>query len=142
MKTLSNSARSIRCAALMTMIATTSLVQACSSDTIVAVPSIGTDSAQPTTQPPAQPAAFRIFGTVTDDNGVPVAGVKVTLYRYTNGLTTSSTVTDTMGFYSLSFGSGAGLSLLTEKAGYESKWHSRGSPSGDVQFDLRIHRIN
>jgi hypothetical protein len=142
MKTPSNLARSIRYAALMTMIAAASAVQACSSDSPVE-PSVADQStSQPTTQPPTQPAAFRIFGIVTDDDGIPVSGVKVTLYRYVNGLTTSSTVTDTMGFYSISFGSGAGMSLLTEKAGYESKWHSRGNPSGDVQFDLRIHRLN
>lgn len=139
MKTRSDYARSIRYAALVTMIAGTSVVQACSSDTILAVPS--SDTRAPATTPTATSTQLRVFGTVTDDDGAPVAGVKVMIYSWPNG-GTSSAVTDNMGFYSTSFFSASGISAFTEKEGYESAWHSRNnSRTLDGQFDLRIHRI-
>ncbi len=140
MKTPSDYARSIRYAAMVTMIAAASAVQACSSDTIVAVPSSA--ALAPTSQPTSQPAQSGVFGTVTDDEGMPVAGVKVTLYRWPNGGPPQSGVTDSMGIYRISSPSGGGISVLAEKEGYESKWRSLTNPSAaDFPFDLRIHRI-
>jgi hypothetical protein len=131
-------ARSIRYAALVTMIAATSVVQACSSDTILAVPSV---SLPPVTEPITDPTKNGIFGTVTDDQGVVVAGVRVTISRWRTYGQSSSTVTDSMGFYSFPVSAAGGISLLTEKEGYETKWHSRTNPPSSFQFDLRIHRI-
>jgi len=142
MKTPSNSARSIRFAALVTMIAIASTVQACSSDRIVAGPSSVSSSPAPSVPSAPQSTQFRVSGTVTDDAGAPVAGVKVTLYTWSNGLTSTSAITDAMGIYSASFGSVSGISAFTEKEGYESKWHSAsGSITAYFKFDLQIHRV-
>ncbi len=150
MKTASNYARSIRYAGLVTLIAAASGVQACSSDKIVAAPSGVTRPSAPSA--PASPAFTqgRVSGTVTNDEGVAVAGVKVTVYSWPNGGPASLAITDGMGFYSVSFlpASGissisgtSGISAFTEKSGYESKWHTRsGSVATGFQFDLRIHR--
>jgi hypothetical protein len=142
MKTPSDYARSIRYAGLVILIATTPLVQACSSDTIPTGPSSVTPSS--VTRPSApEPIQARASGTVTDDEGVPVAGVKVTICSWTAaGQPCSAAFTDSRGFYSISFVSTAGVSARTEKAGYESAWHSLSiSAAADFQFDLRIHRI-
>ncbi len=80
---------------------------------------------------------------MTDDEGAPIAGVRLTVYRWPAGGPPRTAVTDSKGFYSISFVSGAGIAALTEKEGYESRWHTRSiSPAADFQFDLRIHRIN
>jgi hypothetical protein len=136
MKTLSDYARSIRYAGVVTMIATASALQACSTDTIPTEPSSVTRAPSPA------PAQLRVSGTVTDDDGMPVAGAKVTLYRWTTVGEPCSVVTDSKGFYSVSLVSAAGISAFTEKAGYESTWQSRSiALAADLQLDLRIHRI-
>ena len=142
MKTPSDYARSIRYAAVLTMIAATSVVQACSSDTIPTGPASVTASS--VTRPSAPDLnRLRVTGTVTDDEGVPVAGVNVTVCSWTAvGQPCSATVTDSMGFYSLPFVSTAGVAAHTEKEGYESAWHSLSvTAAADLLFDLRIHRI-
>jgi len=139
MKTLSDYARSIRYATMLTMIAATSVVQACSGDAIPTAPSSAASSAATGAGAPAR-TQLRVFGTVTDDEGKAVAGVNVTIYSWPNG-GTSSAVTDNMGFYSSSFMPASGISAFTEKVGYESEWHVRNNaPTLDGQFDLRIHR--
>ena len=143
MKTPSNYARSLRFAGLVTMIATATAVQACSSDKIVAGPSSVTRSPAPSAPsgPSAASTQLRVAGTVTDDAGAPVAGVKVTVYTWSNGLSSTSALTDDMGIYTVSFASAAGISAFTEKVGYESKWHtSSASATGYLKFDLRIQR--
>ena len=141
MKTPSNYARSLRFAGLVTMIATASAVQACSSDRIVAAPSSVTPSPAPSAPSAPQSTQFRVSGTVTDDAGATVAGVKVTVYTWSNGLSSISAITDGMGIYSVSFPSVSGISAFTEKDGFESKWHSStGSITAYFKFDLRIHR--
>ncbi len=143
MKTPSDYARSIRYAGVVILIATATLVQACSSDTIppTGPSSLTTSSATPPSAP--QPTGPRVSGTVTDDDGVVVAGVKVTVCSWTaSGQPCSATLTDNIGFYSISFVSTAGVTVRTEKAGYESAWHNLSRPPGaDIRFDLRIHRI-
>jgi hypothetical protein len=141
MKTPSDYARSIRFAALVTLIATASVVQACSSDAIPTAPSSVTPSS--VARPSASDASrLRVTGTVTDDDGAPVGGVKVTVCSWTAVGPCSATVTDSEGFYSSSFVLAAGVSARTEKEGYESKWHSRNTPfASDFRFDFQIHRI-
>ena len=142
MKTPSDFARSIRFAGLITLIATATLVQACSSDSIPTGPSTATPAG---VTPPSgiETTQLRVFGTVTDDDNRPVAGVKVTVCGWTAAGPCSSTVTDSNGFYSAPFVSAPGVSARTEKPGYESKWHSRNIASGaDYHFDLRIHRTD
>ena len=141
MKTSSNSARSIRSAALVTLIATASAVQACSSDRIVAAPSSVTASPAPSAPSAPQSTQFRVSGTVRDDAGAAVAGVKVTVYTWSNGLASITAFTDGMGIYSVSFPSVSGISAFTEKDGFESKWHSTsGAITAYFKFDLQIHR--
>jgi len=136
MKTLSDYARSIRYAGVVTMIATASVLQACSSDTTLTEPSSVTRTPAPA------PASVRVSGTVTDDNGMPVADAKVTVYRWSAAGEPRSTVTDSKGFYSISVAWADGISAIAQKDGYESTWHSRSlSPAADCQFDLRINRI-
>ena len=136
MKTRFNYARLIRCASLVMTIAAASLAQACSSDTIVAVPSSATSAPTPV------PSELRVYGTVTDDKGMPVVGAKVIVHRWTTTGEPRSTVTDSKGFYSVSLQWAGGVAIRTEKAGYESAWHSQSTPrAADFQFDLRIHRI-
>jgi protocatechuate 3,4-dioxygenase beta subunit len=136
MKTRFDYARSIRYAALVTMIAATS--QACSTDKLVE-PDVVTNP--PSSQPTSEPTRNSIYGTVTDDDGVPVAGVKVTISRWGTYGQSSSTVTDSVGFYSFPFSGAGGISILTEKEGYETKFHSRTNPPDNFRFDLRIHRL-
>jgi len=141
MKTKFNYARSLRVAGLLTMIAAASVVQACSSDTIVAAPASATRPSVPSVPSAPQSTQLRVSGTVTDDEGLPVAGVKVMVFRSTTSGSPSSAVTDSKGHYSISLLSADLISALTEKQGYESKWHTRStSGAADVQFDLRIHR--
>lgn len=141
MKTPSDYARSIRFAVLMTLIATASVVQACSSDTIPTDPAFGTPAS--VSRPSgAGTTQLRLSGTVTDDDGVRVAGVRVTVCSWTAVGPCSATVTDSEGFYTISFVPASGISVRTEKDGYESKWESRNIASGGyLRFDLRIHRI-
>lgn len=141
MKTPSDFARSIRNAGLVMLIATATLVQACSSDAIPTGPSSVTpaDVARPFAP---ESGRNRVYGTVTDDEGAPVGGVKVTVCSWTAVGPCSATVTESTGFYSISFVFAAGVSALTEKAGYESNWHSRNTPfAADFRFDLQIRRI-
>lgn len=141
MKTPSDYARSIRNAGLVILIATASVVQACSSDAIPTAPSsvVATSGTRPFAP---ESGRNRVSGTVTDDEGAPVAGVKVTVCSWTAVGPCSVTVTESTGFYSVSFVFAAGVSALTEKAGYESKWHSRNTPfAADFRFDLQINRI-
>jgi len=136
MKTLSDYARSIRYAGLVTMIATASALQACSADTSLTEPSSVTRAPSPA------PAQLRVSGTVTDDDGMPVAGAKVSVYRWTAVGEPCSVLTDSKGFYSVSLVSAAGISAFTEKSGYESTWQSRSiALAAALQLDLRIHRI-
>jgi hypothetical protein len=137
MKTVSDYARSIRLAGLVILIATASLVQACSSDTPPTAP-----SSSITSSPVSEPTPIRVSGRVTNDEGVAVAGVKLTVSRWPTGGPPYLAVTDNTGFYSISFVPAAGISVFTEKDGYESASHSHTtSPGYDFQFDLRIHRI-
>lgn len=136
MKTLSHYSRSIRYAGLVTMIATAPATQACSSDTILTEPSSVTHAPAP------EPTQLRVSGTVTDDDGMPVAGAKVTVYRWTTVGEPCSVVTDSKGFYSVSLVAAAGISAFIEKSGYESTWQSRSiALAAALQLDLRIHRI-
>ena len=142
MKTPSNHARSIRFATLVTIIATASAVQACSSDRIVAAPSSVTSSPAPSAPAAPQSTQFRVSGTVRDDAGAAVAGVKVTVYTWSNGLSSLSAITDGMGIYSVSFSSPSGISAFTEKDGYASEWHTAAGPvTPYFKFDLQIHRV-
>ena len=138
MKTSSNYLRSVRYAGFVTMIATASLVQACSSD------AIPTDPSHVATATASGSEAFeiRVSGTVRDDDGVPVAGARVTLYRWTPTGDPRSTLTDGKGFYSMPFVGAIGISAVAEKEGFERTWRSQNiSRSGDLQFDLKIHRL-
>ena len=129
-------ARSIRFAGLVTLIATATVVQACSSENnlIEPLPNINRS-------PVSEPTPIRVSGRVTDDDGVAVAGVKLTVYRWPAAGPSFVAFTDNTGFYSISFVPSAGMSIFAEKDGYESAWHVRSSPAADFQFDLRIHRI-
>ncbi|MEO8577754.1 MAG: carboxypeptidase-like regulatory domain-containing protein [Gemmatimonadales bacterium] len=79
---------------------------------------------------------------MTDDDGGPVAGARVTVYRWTSTGEPHSTVTDANGFYSVPFVAGYGVSALAEKEGYERTWRSQStSRPAYLQFDIRIHRV-
>ena len=140
MKAPSHYVRSVRHAALATMIAAASAVQACSSDTIPTEP---TEATSITRASAPEPTEIRISGTVTDDKGVPIAGARVTVYRWTPQGEPRFTFTDGQGYYSIPIVSAAGISAWPEKQGYESKWHSHSLPfPSHFQFDLQMHRIN
>jgi hypothetical protein len=85
---------------------------------------------------------LRVSGTVTDDDGVPVSGVSVRIYRgYPSG-PPSSAVTDDEGVYRISFLSGEGMSAFTVKEGFLSAWQFHPiATASDLRWDLRIHRL-
>jgi hypothetical protein len=123
---------------MLVLIATAPAVQACSSDTMITEPSSVTGA--PAFAP--APTSLRVTGTVTDDNGAPVADAKVTVYRWTASGDPRSVVTDGNGFFSISVAAAEGISAIAEKAGYEAKWQSRSiSREADCRFDLRMHRL-
>lgn len=136
MKNSFDAVRSIRYASLVVMISAVSAVQACSSDTIPTAPR------SVTSQPVAEFGQLRVFGTVTDENGVPVAGVIVRVYPTTPSGQPSSTVSDASGFYRVSLPSADGLAAFTEKDGYRSAWHTHfRAHATELRWDLRISRI-
>lgn len=141
MKTPIHISRSIRLANLMTMLAAASLVQACADDSITTDPSFG-QATSTQGAPIVTTGAIRVSGTVTDDDGVPVAGVKVTVYRWTPTGEPHSAVSDDNGFYSVPFIYGDGISALAEKQGYERTWRSQSLSAGlPLPFDIRINRV-
>jgi hypothetical protein len=80
---------------------------------------------------------------VTDNDGTPVPGVVVTIYRWMAVLDPGlAVITDDRGFYSMSFPSAAGISILVSKNGYASGWHTHLiGGEGDFQLDVRIYRM-
>jgi hypothetical protein len=134
MKTSSNTARSIRTAGFALLIAAVSAVQACSSETTLTEPL--SVSRGPTT-PPSQ---IRVSGTVTDDDGAPVAGVTVSFYRMSSNGRAGSAVSDDKGFYSASVSSGFDVLALTTKEGFASAWHNHSVGAADFQWNLSIYR--
>ena len=133
MKTSADAARSIRHLRVVMMISALFSVQACSNDRITAAPAITNGLV---------PGVFRVrvSGTVTNENGVPVAGVIVRLYRGTPNSRPVTTVTDATGFYSVSFLSAADMWAFTVKEGYRSAWQSREIAGRAVfRWDLRIY---
>src|SRR5689334_3430797 len=104
MKAPFNTARSLRHVGAVTLILAASAVQACSSDAISTGP-VSVSRSGPTT-----PAAIQLLvtGTVTDDEGTPVSGARVILYRWMVSENPHTAVTDNAGLYSISFLSAPG----------------------------------
>ena len=134
MKPSFHTARSIRYTGLAVMLAAVSAVQACSSDTTPTEPS------PVTSEPTAAPATIRVWGIVTDDDGAPLEGVIVSIFRRSTFEQPLSVVSDNAGLYSVSVLAGPGLLVLTTKEGYLSAWHSHSIDGADLQFDLRVYR--
>ena len=138
MKTPFDCARSIRYAAFVTMICAASAVQACSSEAIPTAPASVSGTM------PLSPEAIqlRVSGVVTDEAGAPVVGAKVIVAPWVGNGAPYAAITDNAGFYSISFLSAPGISVMPVKDGYESVWHSHEiSARVDFKFDLLIRRL-
>ena len=96
------------------------------------------DSTPTAPVPPADPATqVRITGRVTDDRGMPIAGVSVTHWTV---VPRTAGVSDTDGFYELSASRGRGVSLIATRPGYELnyQWVSPTPPAEKLQnFRMR-----
>lgn len=137
MKTSFHTARSIRYARVALLLAAVSAVQACSSDAISTAPQFATRGPAGTTTEPTQ---IRVSGTVTNDDGAPVAGVIINVYSLPCRNRVASVVSDDAGFYSIRVRSGVDMIVSTEKAGYASVWLNHSIGASDLQWDLRIYR--
>jgi hypothetical protein len=119
---------------------------------VLAVLASGCKGGQTTPTPlPSTGQAFEVTGIVTDDQGVPLRGVAVTMRHYLGGFMRSpSVLTDASGGYTISFtaspwtdsnGSAAARAdIITE--GYEWYYRTVRATSSHLVEDFRLHRIN
>ena len=118
------------------MISALFAVHACSNDRITAAPV--------TSGLVASDGLFRVrvSGTVTNDDGLPVSGVIVRVYRGTPNGRVVTAVTGATGSYSVSLLSATDFWAFTVKEGYRSAWQSR-EIAGQMVFrwDLRIFHL-
>jgi len=120
---------------LITIVFVAAAMQACARDTFPTSPGSGSRV------PNVEISQLRLTGTVTNEDGAPVSGVSVKIYRWPSGPQTVTTFTDSDGTYDVSLLSSTGVSAFTEKAGYQSEWHNLDVSRGIYfQWDLKIHR--
>ncbi len=84
--------------------------------------------------------AEKVYGTVTDNNGVKVAGATVTLTLYQTGAspTPRTTLTNSNGYYEFTGLQNGAYNVQADKGGYFSSSESAIIQGSDLTIDLRI----
>ena len=113
-------------------------------------PATGTPSPSTPTPPPTNGETFSVTGIVTDDQGVPIAGARVTMSHYLGGRSYRPTVlTDASGHYAIAFtsnpwtntsGRGAARAEIVAE-NYDWYWRNVLATGPQLVENFRLHHL-